>query len=165
MVKKILEEGAAKAHSIAAQTMKDVRDVIGVTNMYSIGDTQHVTRDMQNGMITIDDFARVDIRVGKVIEAKDVEKSEKLIRLVVDFNELGKRIIFTAVRQYGYTSEFFLGKQFFFVVNLQYRKMMGEESQGMIVAVDSSPPVGGSEQASKPIFLSGDGMPVGARIR
>ena len=102
------------------------------------------------------------MRVGKVIEAIDVEKSEKLIRLVVDFGELGKRIIFTAVRQYGFTPEYFLGKQFFFVVNLEYRKMMGEESQGMIVAVDSS---ASSEQASKPIFLTGDGMPVGARIR
>jgi tryptophanyl-tRNA synthetase len=160
MVKKILEEGRAKAQRIAAQTMKDVRDVIGVTNVYSIGDMQHVTRETQNEKITIDDFVRVDVRVGNVTEAKDVEKSEKLIRLVVDFGPApdgaGSRIIFTAVRQYGYTSEFFLGKQFFFVVNLEYRKMMGEESQGMIVAVDGP---------DKPLFLSGEGMPVGARIR
>jgi tryptophanyl-tRNA synthetase len=157
MVKKILEEGAAKARIIAAQTMKDVRDAIGVTNVYSI--SAPITSGVAasgDGKITIDDFARVDVRVGKVIEAKDVEKSEKLIRLVVDFNELGKRIIFTAVRQYGYTAEFFLDKRFFFVVNIEYRKMMGEESQGMIVAVDGP---------DKPLFLPGDGMPVGARIR
>jgi methionine--tRNA ligase beta chain len=136
--------------------MKEVRDAIGLTNIYSISDKRLETSDKENGMITIDDFVKVDMRVGKVIEAKDVEKSEKLIRLVVDFGEFGKRIIFTAVRQYGYTPEFFLGKQFFFVVNLLYRKMMGEESQGMIVAVDGP---------DKPLFLTGDGMPVGARIR
>jgi tryptophanyl-tRNA synthetase len=167
-VKKILEEGAMKAHTIAAQTMKDVRDAIGVTNTYSISDKREVISDTKNGKITIDDFNKVDVRVGKVVEAKNVEKSEKLIRLVVDFGPStgsGSRIIFTAVRQYGYTSEFFLGKQFFFVVNLEYRKMMGEESQGMIVAIDPSLPVGGSGQAEKPLFISADGMPIGGRIR
>jgi tryptophanyl-tRNA synthetase len=171
-VKKILEEGAAKARVIAAQTMKDVRDAIGVTNVYSIGEGpstpagQRLSAAMAGRTlgtsISIDDFVRVDMRVGKVEEAKDVEKSEKLIRLVVDFGEFGKRVIFTAVRQYGYTPEFFLGKQFFFVVNIAYRKMMGEESQGMIIAVDLPAQAGSSD---KPLFLTADGMPVGAKIR
>ena len=46
-------------------------------------------------MITIDDFSKIEIRVGKVSEASNVEGSEKLIRLVVDFGEPEKRIIFT----------------------------------------------------------------------
>jgi tRNA-binding EMAP/Myf-like protein len=66
------------------------------------------------------------------------------------------------VRTYGYTPDDFLNKQFIFVTNLAPRKMMGEESQGMILAVDSS---AGSEQAGKPIFVSGEGMPVGSKIR
>jgi tryptophanyl-tRNA synthetase len=158
MVTKILEEGAAKARTIATQTMKEVRDAIGLTNIYSINGSPIKPGMTASGdeKISIDDFARVDVRVGKVIEAVDVVKSEKLIRLVVDFGELGKRIIFTAVRQYGYSAEYFNSKQFFFVVNLLYRKMMGEESQGMIVAVDGP---------DKPLFLSGEGMPIGARIR
>lgn len=87
-------------------------------------------------MITIDDFAKVEMRVGKVIKAEDVEKSEKLIRLTVDFGEFGQRIIFTGVRTYGYSAKDFVKKQFLFVINILYRKMMGEESQGMILAVD-----------------------------
>jgi len=87
-------------------------------------------------MISIDDFAKVEMRVGKVVKAEDVEKSEKLIRLTVDFGELGKRIIFTGVRTYGYCAADFQDKQWLFVTNIPYRKMMGEESQGMILAVD-----------------------------
>ncbi len=107
--------------------------------------------------ITVDDFSKVTMRVGKVEQAEDVEKSTKLIRLHVDFGEHGKRTIFTGVRQFGYTPEDFLGKQFFFVVNLAPRKMMDEESQGMIMAVDG--------QDGKPQFIPAEGMPVGSRIR
>ena len=109
--------------------------------------------------------------MGKVVEATHPEKSEKLIRLVVDFGPApdgaGLKIIFTGVRGFGYTMDDFLGKQFFFVVNLAPRKMPSfvetsegkmnqEESQGMILAVDGS---------DKPLFLSAEGMPVGAKIR
>jgi methionyl-tRNA synthetase len=107
-------------------------------------------------MISIDDFAKTEIRVGQVVEAINKEGSEKLIRLVVDFAS-EKRIIFTGVRTYGYTPEDFLGKQFLFVTNLEYRKMMDEESQGMILAVDG--------QNNKPVFISGEGLPVGAKVR
>ncbi len=108
------------------------------------------------------------MRVGKVIEAANKEGSEKLIRLTVDFGEgdpsigSGHKTVFTGVRQFGYTPEDFLGKQFFFVYNLTPRKMMGEESQGMIMAADSSP---SSEQASRPLFISADGMPIGSKVR
>jgi len=90
-----------------------------------------------------------------VLEAENVEKSEKLIRLKVDFKEY-ERIIFTGVRGYGYTTEDFLNKRFLFVTNLEYKKIMGEESQGMILAVDVD---------NKPVFVSAEGLPVGARIR
>ena len=107
-------------------------------------------------MITIDEFAQVEMRVGKVIKAEDVEKSEKLIRLTVDFGEFGQRIIFTGVRTYGYSAKDFQDKQFLFVTNIPFRKMMGQESQGMILAVDGE---------KGPIFISGEGLPVGAKVR
>lgn len=113
-------------------------------------------------MITVDDFFKVEMRVGKVVEAIDVEKSEKLIRLRVDFKD-EERIIFTGVRIYGYSAKDFDKKQFIFVTNIPYRKMLGEESQGMILAVDGDPASAG--QASKPIFVSAEGMPVGAKVR
>jgi tryptophanyl-tRNA synthetase len=158
-VKEILEKGAARVRTVASQTMKEVRQTIGITNQYSFF---NYSFEGKTEFITIDQFATVDERVGKVIEAKNAEGSEKLIRLTVDFGaNISTRVIFTAVRTFGFTPEFFQGKQFFFVVNLAPRKMMNEFSQGMILAVDSS---AGSEQVAKPIFLSAEGMPLGARI-
>ena len=109
-------------------------------------------------MITIDDFSAIEIRVGKVLEATNKEGSEKLIRLKVDFGEFGQRVIFTGVRTFGYSPEDFSGKQFLFITNLEYRKMLDEESQGMILAVDD-------EQKEKPLFISAEGLPVGSKIR
>src|SRR3989304_7944471 len=106
--------------------------------------------------ITIDDFAKVAMRVGKVLKAENVEGSEKLIRLSVDFGD-ETRTIFTGVRIYSFTPEDFADKQFLFVTNLEPKKMMGEESQGMILAVDG--------EDGKPIFVSAEGMPLGAKIR
>lgn len=107
-------------------------------------------------IITIDDFFKVELRVGKVVEATHPEISEKLIRLRVSFGD-ETRTIFTGVRLFGYTHEDFLDKQFLFVTNLAPKKMIGEESQGMILAVD------GADQ--KPIFVAAEGMPVGSRVR
>lgn len=105
-------------------------------------------------MVSINQFAEVEIRVGLVVEAENVEKSEKLIRLKVNFNDFD-RIIFTGVRGFGYTAEDFLNKQFLFVTNLEYKKIMGEESQGMILAVGED----------KPLFVEANGLPVGAKVR
>lgn len=116
-------------------------------------------------MITIDEFAKVEMRVGKVIKAEDAAKSEKLIRLTVDFGEFGQRIIFTGVRTYGYVTDDFADKQFIFVVNIPYRKMLGEESQGMILAVDGDELPFGVHGPKKPLFLSAEGMPPGAKVR
>lgn len=91
-------------------------------------------------MITIDDFKNVEMRVGLVVEAAEQPGSEKLIKLKVDFGD-ETRIIFTAVRPYGYTAEYFLNKRFIFVTNLEYKKIMGEESQGMILAVGEDKPI------------------------
>lgn len=159
-VKKILEVGAEKARAVATQTMTQVRDTIGLINAYSVA-----VNFQTGGIISIDDFGKVEMRVGKVVEAANKEGSEKLIRLVVDFGPAfaksygeARRIIFTGVRGYGYTPGDFLNKQFFFITNLVPRKMMDEESQGMILAVDS-------EKEKKPLFVSAEDLPVGARIR
>ncbi len=108
-------------------------------------------------MITIDDFAKVELRVGLVTEAVNKEGSEKLLRLTVNISEETPRIIFTGVRTFGYTPEDFLNKKFLFVTNLEYRKMMDEESQGMILAVDSS--------EGKPVFVEVPNLPVGTKVR
>lgn len=95
-------------------------------------------------MITIDDFQKLDIRVGKVIEAKEVEGSEKLIRCVIDFGELGTRVIFSGIKKW-YAPGDLVGKLLPYIVNLEARRMFGEESQGMLVA--AAPSVDGEEEA------------------
>lgn len=83
-------------------------------------------------MITIDDFIKIDLRVGTVLEAEAVAGSEKLIRQTVDFGELGKRQILSGIKK-SYTPSQLLNKQFIYVVNLEPRMMMGLESQGMLL--------------------------------
>jgi len=157
-VKKILVDGAEKARAVAGETMKEVREAVGLVNKYTLsGGSGGSGKLGGDGHITINEFARVEMRVGKVIEARNKEGSDKLIRLVVDFS-VEKRIIFTGVRGFGYQPSDFLNKQFFFITNLKPRKMVDEESQGMILAVDS-------EKDKKPLFVSAEGMPVGAKIR
>ena len=155
MVKDILKRGQERATKLAVETMNAARYATGLTNQYSFFKYGGVSA---GEFLSIEEFARMEIRVGKVVEARNKEGSEKLIRLVVDIAEENPRIIFTGVRPFGYTPEDFFGKQFFFITNLAPRKMMDEESQGMILAVDSA-------DKSKPLFLSGEGMPVGAKIR
>ena len=173
IVTKILENGAAKARAVAGETMGEVKEAVGLVNKYSINANANYARPPLakptpqgvafENQISIDEFAKIEVRVGKVVEAKNKEGSEKLIRLVVDFgNET--RIIFTGVRHFGYTPEDFLNKQFFFVTNLAPRKMMDETSQGMILAVDSPRGEAGGPD-NKPLFVSADGLPLGARIR
>lgn len=87
-----------------------------------------------NDIIPFDDFAKVDLRIGKVIESTSVPESTKLVRLTVDFAEESNRTVFTGLLAW-YEPEWFVDKLFVFVANLLPRKMMGEESQGMLLSV------------------------------
>lgn len=90
-------------------------------------------------IVTIDDFAKLDLRVGKVVECVEVEKSEKLLKLTVDFGEEGQRTIFSGIKQW-YTPDDLKGKQFIFIINLEPRRMMNEYSEGMLLAADGEKP-------------------------
>lgn len=105
--------------------------------------------------LTIDEFAKLEARIGVVLTAEAVEGSEKLIRFMLDFglkrpggrspdhsqdeNGLGEerdiRQILSGIRKW-YEPETLVGKKMLFVVNLAPRNMMGLESQGMLMAVD-----------------------------
>ena len=154
LVKSILQKGQVGAMAVATKTMLAARDAMGLTTQYSFF---QYPKAVDANFISIDEFARVEVKVGKVLEAANKEGSEKLIRLVVDVGEEKNRIIFTGVRPFGFTSEYFSGKQFLFITNLAPRKMLDEYSQGMILAVD------GSDE--KPVFISAESAPIGAKIR
>lgn len=84
------------------------------------------------GIITIEDFIKLDIRVGKITTAEKVEKSSKLLRLRIDDGAEGRTILAGIAKHYS--PEELVGKQVSFIANLKPRKMMGEYSHGMVLA-------------------------------
>lgn len=83
--------------------------------------------------ISFDDFAKVDIRTGTIEKAERVAKSDKLLKLDVNFGTLGSRVVLAGIGK-SFEPEAVVGLTVLFVVNLAPRKMMGMESQGMILA-------------------------------
>jgi len=84
--------------------------------------------------ITYDDFAKMDIRIGTITEAERVPKSDKLLKLKVD-DGMGGRQILSGIAKH-FSPEEIIGKQVTFLANLAPRKMMGFESQGMILMAE-----------------------------
>lgn len=90
-------------------------------------------------MIAFNEFSKLELRVGTVLEAEDVEGSEKLIKLKVDLGEAdlpAGRQVLAGVKKW-YKPKDFVGKQVVVVANLEPRKMMGLESEGMMLAADT----------------------------
>ncbi|MCG8687309.1 MAG: hypothetical protein MI892_20695 [Desulfobacterales bacterium] len=81
--------------------------------------------------ISFDDFQKLDIRVGTIVSVSEVKKSNKLMKLEVDFGD-HIRSILAGIRQERENPKEIEGKQALFVVNLPERKMAGELSQGML---------------------------------
>lgn len=112
--------------------------------------------------ITYADFAKVEFRVGKIIEAINVEESEKLIRLLVDFGEeLGQKVVYSGIKQW-YSPTDLLGKKTIFVVNMIPKKIMGEESSAMIFAASAEASASQGEQLS--ILILEKDLPAGTKV-
>ncbi len=86
--------------------------------------------------ISIDDVVKVMLLVGTITQCQEVPKSDKLLKLMVDFGEHGTRQILSGVKKH-FTPEDLIGKQAVFVYNLAPRKMMGLESHGMLLSATS----------------------------
>lgn len=86
-------------------------------------------------MINIEDFKKVEIKIGEILEAEKIEGSEKLLKLKVNFGEEIRQVVSGIARDYQ--SENLPGLQAAFVVNLESRSLLGFESQAMILACDS----------------------------
>jgi len=84
--------------------------------------------------ISFEDFRKLDLRVGKILEANQIPGSRNLIRMIVDFGS-EKRQAVAGLLQY-YKPETLIGRKCAFILNLQRRKMMGVESQCMILAAE-----------------------------
>lgn len=105
---------------------------------------------------TFDDFMKLDIRVGTVLECEKVKKSDKLLKFRID-DGMGGRTILSGIAKY-YEPEELVGKQVCFVANFPPRKMMGQESQGMILSAVNAD---GSLKVISPSTPSTPGAKVG----
>jgi methionyl-tRNA synthetase len=84
-------------------------------------------------IITIDEFFKVELKIGEIVEAEDVKKSKKLLRLLVDLGEEKPRQIVAGIKEY-YKPEELKGTQVCVVSNLKPAKLMGMVSEGMLLA-------------------------------
>jgi len=110
----------------------------------------------QTAHITYDDFAKLELRVGKVLQAAAVPKKDKLLHLQVDLGEAKPRSIVAGIAT-AYKPEALVGKQVLVVANLAPRKLAGLVSEGMILAA-------GDEEILGLSALDRD-VPPGTRVR
>jgi len=88
-----------------------------------------------SALISMEEFQKLDLRVGKILAAENIKKSEKLLKLRVDIGE--ERTVVAGIAQY-YKPEELVGKTIILLANLQPTKLMGVESQGMVLAADGA---------------------------
>lgn len=87
--------------------------------------------------ISIDDFKKVDIRVGKILAVEEVPETDKLLKLTVDFGEAEPRQIISGIKHKVSDIQTLLGKKTFFVTNLEPRTIKGFTSNGMLFAASN----------------------------
>ena len=108
--------------------------------------------------ITIDDFAKVEMRVGQVLTAERVPKSDKLLRFTVELGEAQPRQILAGIAEY-YEPEKLIGRKVVVVSNLKPRKLRGFESQGMVLAASFG-------EEGRPVLATfTEDVPNGARLK
>jgi methionyl-tRNA synthetase len=91
---------------------------------------------MMTEEISFADFEKLDLRIGKIIEAIEVPQSKKLIKIVVDFGTEKRQAVAGLLRYYK--PEELVGKKCVFLLNLQRRMLAGIESQCMVLAAEDS---------------------------
>ncbi len=117
---KVMDDILEEQKKQAQQAQKKAQEKEEKTNVADINE------------ITIDDFARIQLKVGKVVECQKVEKADKLLCSKIDLGEGAPRTIVSGIAKY-YTPEEMVGKQVIVVTNLKPVKLRGIESQGMVL--------------------------------
>jgi methionyl-tRNA synthetase len=141
----------------AIETMREQEVKATAEQAALLGKKTEAPADAGTPKIAIDDFIRVDLRVGLVLTAERVKGSDKLMHITVDIGEPKPRTIVAGIAE-AYTPEQLVNRKVVIVANLQPRKLKGVESNGMIVAA--------SVEGGKPV-LAGfhEDIPVGARLK
>jgi methionyl-tRNA synthetase len=118
---------------------------------------QPAAAEPESARISIDDFGKVDMRVGRVLSAEPVKGANKLLHLKVDIGEPQPRTIVAGIAE-AYQPEALIGRKVVIVANLQPRKLRGIQSDGMIVAASI-------EGGSPALAGFAEDVPIGARLK
>lgn len=92
-------------------------------------------RTMDKPKISIEDFSKIEVKIGTVMSAERIPETDKLLRLMVNFNEENSRQIVSGIAAYVPEPSSLVGRQLAFVTNLEPRIIRGVESNGMLFAV------------------------------
>ncbi|MBZ5578265.1 MAG: methionine--tRNA ligase [Acidobacteriia bacterium] len=143
----------------AIDKMRELEVVVTAEQNAILGKTEAPAAEAapESPKIAIDDFVKVDLRVGLVLSAEPVKGADKLLHLKVDIGEPEPRTIVAGIAE-AYKPEQLLNRKVVIVANLQPRKMRGLISNGMIVAA--------SVEGGKPVLAAFlEDIPVGARLK
>lgn len=124
------KEASAKSEG-KSEGKKDEKKNIGEKPM-----TEEEFEPISTDIVTIDDVAKLDLRVGEVVKCEKVEKADRLLRLQVDIGCEVRQIVSSIAKEY--TPEEMVGKKIIVIVNLKPAKFRGEESNGMLFAAGES---------------------------
>lgn len=131
-----LEKATLLFEKIEDKTIEEQVEKLENTKKQNEMENQEIVLAPLKEDIVFDDFMKLDLRVGTIVEAKKVEKSNKLLQFLVDTG-VDKRTILSGIAK-QYDPEDMIGKQVTIIANLAPRKMMGVESQGMILMAEDA---------------------------
>ena len=134
-----------------------IEDDIIEQQMEKLGKPADKVQKPEEQLISIDDFLKVQLKIATVLNAKKVEKSDKLLKLTVSLGDNEKRQIIAGISK-SYNPEDILNKKVVIVANLQPAKLMGLESQGMLLAVEN-------EKGKLEVLNVDDSVKNGTRVR
>lgn len=117
---------------IGRQLFPRVEDKMEIGDKVAATVTESAGVVEERQLISIDEFAKVDLRVGEIKQAEKIEKSKKLLKLKVDIGTEERQVVAGIAEHY--TPEELIGKKIVLVANLKPAKLMGTESQGMVLA-------------------------------
>ncbi len=135
---------------------KKIEDEVIEKQMDKLGKTEPADKPEASAQVSIDDFMKVELKVAQIIEAEKIEKSEKLMKLKVKLEGEERQVI--AGISKSYSPEELINKRIVMVSNLKPAKLMGLESQGMILAVEN-------EQGDLNLLSVDDSVKLGTRVK
>ncbi len=109
-------------------------------------------------MISIEDYSKIEIRIGKIVKAEIIADADKLLRLEVDMGEEKPRQIVSGIRAYYPNLDELVGTKCAFLANLEPRVIRGHESQGMILAASTT-------EGQFSLLKVSDEIPAGTKIK